>query len=79
MQNAGPWDSWLPVVENSRLFAQRVCTAHGAPPEPPPPFGVSSAAKKNFGAKETPGPVAQAKCSGFQMSREVSGLRGVGR
>ena len=24
MQNSGPWDSWLPVVKNSRLFAQRV-------------------------------------------------------
>ena len=23
MQNSGPWDPWLPVVENSRLFAQR--------------------------------------------------------
>ena len=35
MQNSGPWDPWLPVVEYSRLFAQRVhsaCTAHGAPP-----------------------------------------------
>ena len=23
VQNSGPWDPWLPVVENSRLFAQR--------------------------------------------------------
>ena len=23
MQNSGPWDPWLPVVKNSRLFAQR--------------------------------------------------------
>ena len=23
MQNSGPWDPWLPVVENRRLFAQR--------------------------------------------------------
>ena len=23
VQNSGPWDGWLPVVENSRLFAQR--------------------------------------------------------
>ena len=23
VQNSGPWDSWLTVVENSRLFAQR--------------------------------------------------------
>ena len=27
MQNSGPWDPWLLVVENSRLFVQR---AHGA-------------------------------------------------
>ena len=35
MRNSGPWDPWLPVVKNSRLFAQRghsACTAHGAPP-----------------------------------------------
>ena len=35
MQNSGPWDPWLPVVENSRLFAQRTHStgpAHGAPP-----------------------------------------------
>ena len=24
MQNSGPWDLWLTVVENSRLFAQRM-------------------------------------------------------
>ena len=29
MQNSGPWDPWLPVVENSRLVAQR---AHSAAP-----------------------------------------------
>ena len=23
MQTSGPWDPWLPVVKNSRLFAQR--------------------------------------------------------
>ena len=23
VQNSGPWDPWLPVVENSQLFAQR--------------------------------------------------------
>ena len=23
VQNSGPWDPWLPVVKNSRLFAQR--------------------------------------------------------
>ena len=35
VQNSGPCDPWLPVVENSRLFAQRARsagTAHGAPP-----------------------------------------------
>ena len=35
VQNSGPWDPWLPMVENSRLFAQRghsAGTAHGAPP-----------------------------------------------
>ena len=35
MQNSGLWDPWLPVVESSRLFAQRVHSAgaaHGAPP-----------------------------------------------
>ena len=30
-QNSGPWDPWLPVVENSRLFAQRVHSARCAP------------------------------------------------
>ena len=29
MQNSGPWDPWLLVVENSRLFAQRT-----VPPKP---------------------------------------------
>ena len=35
MQNSGPWDPWLLVVENSRCFAQRghsAGTVHGAPP-----------------------------------------------
>ena len=35
MQNSGPWDPWLLVVENSRLCAKRghsAGTAHGAPP-----------------------------------------------
>ena len=35
VQTSGPWDPWLPVVKNSRLFAQRghsAGTAHGAPP-----------------------------------------------
>ena len=31
VQNSGPWDPWLPVVENSRLFAQRVHSARCAP------------------------------------------------
>ena len=33
--SSGPWDPWLPVVEDSRLFARRAhsaVTAHGAPP-----------------------------------------------
>ena len=37
VQNSGPWDPWLPLVENSRLFAQcghSARTAHGAPPLP---------------------------------------------
>ena len=29
VQNSGPWDPWLPGVENSRLFAQ---PAHSARP-----------------------------------------------
>ena len=29
--NSGPWDPWLPVVENSRLFAQRRHSARCAP------------------------------------------------
>ena len=37
MQNSGPWDPWLPVVENSWLFAQRVHSARCAPPPPPQP------------------------------------------
>ena len=24
MRNSGPWDPWLPVVENSQFFAQRM-------------------------------------------------------
>ena len=31
MQNSGPWDLWLPVVENSRLYAQRGHSARCAP------------------------------------------------
>ena len=31
MQNSGPWDPWLLVVENSRLFAQRGHSARCAP------------------------------------------------
>ena len=31
MQNSGPWDPWLPVVRNSRLFAQRGHSARCAP------------------------------------------------
>ena len=30
-QNSGPWAPWLPVVKNSRLFAQRAHSARGAP------------------------------------------------
>ena len=45
VRNSGPWDPWLPVVENSRLSAQRRhsarCAPHTtvrpAPPPPPPP------------------------------------------
>ena len=31
VQNSGPWDPWLPVVENSRLYAQRGYSARCAP------------------------------------------------
>ena len=31
MQNSGAWDLWLPVVKNSRLFAQRGHSAQCAP------------------------------------------------
>ena len=31
MQNSGPRDTWLPVVKNSRLFAQRGHSAQCAP------------------------------------------------
>ena len=31
VQNSGPWDPWLPVVENSRLFAQHAHSARCAP------------------------------------------------
>ena len=31
VQNSGPCDLWLPVVENSRLFAQRAHSARCAP------------------------------------------------
>ena len=30
VQNPGPWDPWLPGVENSRLFAQRAVRPLGA-------------------------------------------------
>ena len=36
VQNSGPWNLWLPVVKNRRLFAQcahSVGTAHRAPPK----------------------------------------------
>ena len=31
VQNSGPWDPWLPVVTNSRFFAQRWHSARCAP------------------------------------------------
>ena len=31
VQSSGPWDPWLPAVENSRLFAQRGHSARCAP------------------------------------------------
>ena len=31
MQNSGPWDPWLPVLKNSRLFSQRAHSAQCAP------------------------------------------------
>ena len=35
VQNSGPWDPWLPLVENSRLFVQRthsaLCAPYGGP------------------------------------------------
>ena len=34
VQNSGPWDPWLPVVESSLLFAQRTVR----PLYPPEPF-----------------------------------------
>ena len=34
VQNSGPWDPWLPVVKNSRLFAQRGHSARCAPTVP---------------------------------------------
>ena len=36
VQNSGPWDPWLLVVENSRPFAQRGHSARCAPSLPPP-------------------------------------------
>ena len=33
MHNSGPWDPWLPVVENSLLFAQHGHSARCAPPK----------------------------------------------
>ena len=36
VQSSGPWDTWLPVVENNKLFARRTHstdTAHGVPPK----------------------------------------------
>ena len=32
VQNSGPWDPWLPVVENSGLFAQRTVRPHASCP-----------------------------------------------
>ena len=34
VQSSGPWDPWLPVVKNSRLFAQRGHSARCAPSVP---------------------------------------------
>ena len=48
MQNSGPWDPWLTVVENSRLFAQRghsAGTTHGAPPY----GGLSAPLRRDWG------------------------------
>eukprot|EP00670_Eutreptiella_braarudii_P027608 CAMPEP_0174380630 /NCGR_PEP_ID=MMETSP0811_2-20130205/123496_1 /TAXON_ID=73025 ORGANISM="Eutreptiella gymnastica-like, Strain CCMP1594" /NCGR_SAMPLE_ID=MMETSP0811_2 /ASSEMBLY_ACC=CAM_ASM_000667 /LENGTH=187 /DNA_ID=CAMNT_0015533551 /DNA_START=722 /DNA_END=1285 /DNA_ORIENTATION=- len=35
VQNSGPWDPWLPVLENSRLFAQLAHSAQCAPAAAP--------------------------------------------
>ena len=45
VQNSGPWDQWLPVVENSRLFAQRTVR----PLTPPPPPSKHGQGQKNNG------------------------------
>ena len=34
VQNSGPWDPWLPVVKNSRLFAQRTVRPQDRPFHP---------------------------------------------
>ena len=64
MLNSGPWDPWLPVVENSRLFAHRARCAtlqsqvsaavegEAIPPPPPPPCHP---APRDNGSPLTPG------------------------
>ena len=38
VQDPGPWDPWLPAVENSRLFVQRMHGARCAPLVAPEDF-----------------------------------------
>ena len=42
LHNSGPWDPWLPAVENSRLFAQRGRTARCGPRDAKGPQGQNT-------------------------------------
>ena len=41
VQSSGPWDPWLPVVKNSRLFAQRAVRPHNPQSACPSPVQPS--------------------------------------
>ena len=72
VQSSGPWDLWLPVVENSRLSAQRghsAGTAHGAPPYlkcKTTPRSLRHTAHGNGGGGD------RQSCGGFPLWRQWS-------
>ena len=70
MQNSGPWVPQLPVVRNSRLFAQ-----HGAPPKSGLNIALESARALTCGSRRAaaghgaPGATRRPRGSGMRQHR----------